>query len=176
MTVVAESVALRTVVLEWARVGGVRLVDPQHVSLAPVSIELRDLPEGEALKVLLRTLPGYLLQKRSVGSEGSSLFEKLAVMAPAAASMEKSVISTGSLTLRTGVIEQPSAEAPDDPSSPPAGMAPSADGAVLQRSESSGEGVRTAPSGSMAMPGQARPGLLAPGLMPPAKDAKPVRQ
>jgi len=176
MTVVADSVALRTIIQEWARVGGVRLVNPQHVSLAPVSVDLRDLPEGEALEVLLRALPGYLLQERSMESGGSSVFEKLAVMAPPATGTGRPAEGQGTPGLRAAHPGQPADEAPDDPLSPPAGEAPPADGAFIQPQEPPGAGAKTAPPGQMATPAQARPGLPIPGRVVPAKDTRSERQ
>ena len=167
MTVLAESVSLRTIIQEWARVGGVRLVDPQHVTLTPVSVDLRNLPEGAALKVLLRTVPGYLLQQRAVESGGPSAFERLVVMAPARSAGVALTAATGpgGSTALSGGSEFEAPSLADDPSSPQPGAAPSADGAFV---EQQGRPSSAAPR-TVAAPGQARPGLTAPGpVLPPA--------
>jgi hypothetical protein len=176
MTIVADAVALRTVVQEWARVGGVRLVNPQHVSLAPVSILLQNVPEGEALKILLRSLPGYVLQKRSIESGGPSVFQQLAVMAPAVGSAQTPTLSMGGLAAQAEAVDQEPAEAPYDPSSPPAGMAPAAEGAFAQPQGPSATGARTPPPPvPSAIPGQARPGLPAPLRGVPGRNTRPER-
>ena len=176
MTVVADSVALRTIIQEWARVGGVRLVNPQHVSPAPVSIDLRNLPEGEALEVLLRALPGYLLQQRSIASSGSSVFEKLAVMAPPATGTGRLAEGQATPGLRASLPGLPADATPDDPLSPPAGEAPPADGAFVQPQGPPAAGAGTAPLGHVATPAQARPGLPVPGRVLPVKDTSSERQ
>ena len=177
MTVLADSVSLRTIIQEWARVGGVRLVDPQHVSLTPVSVDLRNLPEGAALKVLLRTVPGYLLQQRSVESGGPSAFEKLVVMAPArsAGVALSATTGPGGSTALSGGSEFEAPSLADNPSSPQPGPAPSADGAFVQQPGSSSSAApKSLPPA--ATPGQARPGQTAPGPVLPPRAASSVRQ
>lgn len=176
MTIVADSVALRTIIQEWARVGGVRLVNPQYVSLVPVSVDLRNLPEGEALEVLLRALPGYMLQQRSTESGGASVFEKLAVMAPPAAGTGRPEEWQSTPGLRAAHPGQPAEEAPDDPLSPPAGEAPPADGAFIQPQGPTAAGAGTATPGMVVTPAQARPGLPVPGRVLPVKDTRSERQ
>jgi hypothetical protein len=185
MTIVAQSVSLRTIIQEWARVGGVRLVNPQYVSATPVSVDLRDLPERAALKVLLRSLPGYLLQQRSAESGLASGFEKLVVMAPvstarlalsATTSLEFPDSMAGSSNVRAGRPDQPTADPAEDPSSPPPGMAPSADGAFVQPRAASSTAAPMSQTAPTAIPGQPRPGLPAPGFALPAKDARSERR
>ena len=174
MTIVADSVSLRTIIQEWARAGGVRLVDPQHVSLTPVSVDLRNLPEGAALKVLLRTVPGYLLQQRSVEAGGPSAFEKLVVMAPARSTSVAFTATTGpgGSTALSGGLEVEAPSLADDPSSPQPGPAPSADGAFV---EQQGRPTSAAPR-TLSAPGQARPGQTAPGPVLPPRSPSSVRQ
>jgi hypothetical protein len=174
MTVLADSVSLRTIIQEWARVGGVRLVGPQHVTPTPVSVDLRNLPEGAALKVLLRSVPGYLLQQRAVESGGPSEFERLVVMAPARSAGVALTAATGpgGSTALSGDSEFEAPSLADDPSSPQPGPAPSADGAFV---EQQGRPPSAAPR-TVAAPGPARPGLTAPGPVLPPRAPSSVRQ
>lgn len=162
MTVIAGDVPLRTIIQEWARIGGVTLTNPQQLSLAPVTVELRNVPEAEAIDVLLRSLSGYLLRPRAAESGGSSVFARLAVMGPPKMASARAGETPAGLAVPAGDADEPGAEAPDDPSSPPPGVAPSADGAFVPSRAPSGAPPARMPSGPAAVIGQARPGLPAP--------------
>jgi hypothetical protein len=163
VTIIARSVPLRVIVREWARLGDVRVVNPQHVALSPVTIELRDMPEGAALKVLLAGLPGYLLQRRPLASAGRSAFDRLVVMGPPA-SLASTAPASDLSPARAGGRVTPGAP-PDggagddavDLMSPPPGAAPPADGAADERPSVQ---PRRDPAPRPAAEGQARPGAI----------------
>jgi hypothetical protein len=166
VTIVAKSVPLRSIVQEWARLGDVRLINLRNVPMLPVTVELREMPEAAALKVLLRSLPGYFLQQRGQASAGSSAFDKLVVMEPPSQSSLAHAIPAGLAGDRTAQgtpQDDASGDASVDLMSPPPGIAPPADGAVAQTPASPPRGgPATLPAGL----GQARPG-------PPAAASSP---
>ena len=66
----AQNVPLRTILNEWARVGGTRIVNADRVPAGPVSIEFKDVPERQALDTLLRAASGYMAGPRQPGDAG----------------------------------------------------------------------------------------------------------
>lgn len=68
----AQEASIRTILAEWARVGGTRMVNHDRISSAPVTLELVDVPERQALDVLLRTAAGYVVTARDASSAGAS--------------------------------------------------------------------------------------------------------
>ena len=68
----AQEASIRTILAEWARVGGTRIVNHERISGAPVTLELIDVPERQAIDVLLRTTAGYVVTARDASSAGAS--------------------------------------------------------------------------------------------------------
>jgi hypothetical protein len=85
VTLKAQNVTLRTILTEWARVGGTNIVGADRAGGAPVTIELADVPERQALDVLLRNVSGYMLAMRPTGVQGVSAYNRILIMPPSAA-------------------------------------------------------------------------------------------
>src|SRR5438067_3086463 len=64
VTIVAKDATVRQILAEWARVGRTKIVNGERIPGGPLTLELRDVPEGEALDVLLRSLSGYIAAPR----------------------------------------------------------------------------------------------------------------
>ena len=73
VTLNAENAPIRTILLEWARLGGTRIVNAERVGGAPVTLELTDVPERSALDILLRTAAGYVVTARQEPGGPSTL-------------------------------------------------------------------------------------------------------
>ena len=54
----------QTILEEWARLGGATIVNGERVAGAPVTLELTNVPERQALDVILRSVAGYMLAPR----------------------------------------------------------------------------------------------------------------
>ena len=80
VTVDATSVPVRTILNEWAKKGGTKVVGSERISGAPLTVKLVDVPESKALEVILRSVAGYLAAPRSTGT-GSSMYDRILVMA-----------------------------------------------------------------------------------------------
>src|SRR3954463_3407791 len=65
VTLVAKDATLRQILTEWARVGRLKIVNLERIPGGPLTLELRDVPEGEALDILLRSLSGYIAAPRA---------------------------------------------------------------------------------------------------------------
>lgn len=80
VTVDAVSVPLRTILNEWAKRGGTKVVGSERISGAPLTVKLVDVPEAKALEVILRSVAGYMAAPRSSG-QGASMYDRILVMA-----------------------------------------------------------------------------------------------
>lgn len=77
VTVSAKDATIRQILAEWARVGQTRIVNLERVSGAPVSLELTNVPEAQALDVVLRSVSGYLAAPRSVELPNASRYDRI---------------------------------------------------------------------------------------------------
>ena len=80
VTLVARNAPIRTILAEWARLGGATVVNGERVAGAPVTLELTDVPERQALDVILRGVAGYMLAPRRAGSVGVSSFDRIMIL------------------------------------------------------------------------------------------------
>jgi hypothetical protein len=84
VSVVAREATVRQILTEWARVGQVRIVNVERIPGGPVSLELKDMPEDQALDLLLRSVAGYLAAPRADVVANASRFDRVVVMTSAA--------------------------------------------------------------------------------------------
>ncbi|MGH9254666.1 MAG: hypothetical protein ACRD3C_08860 [Vicinamibacterales bacterium] len=80
VTLRAQNVPIRTILAEWARLGGATVVNGERVAGPPVTLELTDVPERQALDVILRSVAGYMLAPRRAGSVGPSAFDRIMIL------------------------------------------------------------------------------------------------
>jgi hypothetical protein len=81
----AKDATVRQILTEWARVGRTRIVNVERIAGAPITIELTNVPEQEALDLLMRSLSGYLVAPRTPIVSDASQFDRIIVMPAAAA-------------------------------------------------------------------------------------------
>lgn len=81
----AKNVPVRQILSEWARIGGVMIVNGDKIIGPPVTLQLPDVPERQALDILLRGVSGYMLGVRPPGSIGASMFDRILIMATSVA-------------------------------------------------------------------------------------------
>jgi hypothetical protein len=80
VSLVAKDATIRQILTEWARVGQTKIVNAERVPGGPITLELIDVPEAQALDVLLRTLSGYIAAPRPVESADLSKFDRIIIM------------------------------------------------------------------------------------------------
>lgn len=85
VSVTAVNVPLRQVLTEWARVGGVTIVNADKVSGPLVTLTLPDVTERQALDALLRGVSGYMLAARPAGRPGASAYDRILILPTSAA-------------------------------------------------------------------------------------------
>lgn len=81
VTLVADNVPVRTILQEWARQGQSRIVNADKVVGAPVTLRLIDVPEEQALDVVLRSVSGYLAAPRQSPVANASRFDRIMILA-----------------------------------------------------------------------------------------------
>lgn len=81
----AANVPVRTILAEWARLGGTEVVGADKVGGAPVTLQLEDVPEARALEIILRSVAGYMAAPRRAGTSGASAYDRILVMATSSA-------------------------------------------------------------------------------------------
>ncbi len=80
----ATSVPVRTILNEWAELGGTKVVGAERVSGAPLTLKLVDVPEALALDIILRSVAGYMAAPRGAVA-GASMYDRILVMATSSA-------------------------------------------------------------------------------------------
>jgi hypothetical protein len=80
VTVVAKDATLRQILAEWARVGQTKIVNAERIPGGPVTLELVNVPEVQALDTLLRSVAGYLAAPRAELAANLSQFDRVVVM------------------------------------------------------------------------------------------------
>ena len=85
VTLVAKDVTVRQILTEWARIGQTRIINLDRIPGGPVSMELNNVPEAQALDVLLRSVSGYLAAPRPGDAANLSHCDRRVVMPTSAA-------------------------------------------------------------------------------------------
>ena len=85
VSIVAKDATIRQILIEWARVGQTKIVNVERVPGGPVTLELNNVMEIQALDVLLRSLSGYIAARRPVDDAKLSRFDRIIIMPTVAA-------------------------------------------------------------------------------------------
>ena len=80
VTLHAQNVPVRTILAEWARLGGARIVNGDGIAGAPVTLELEGVTERQALDIILRGVSGYMLAAREPGASGASMYDRIMIL------------------------------------------------------------------------------------------------
>ena len=173
VTLHAQNVPARTILAEWARVGGARIVNADRVAGAPLTLDLEGVSERQALDIVLRGVSGYVVAAREPGAPGASLFDRIMILPTSVAprtpvpSPAPAVVQNG----RGGIIRPPILAQPDDQNDDNADATnPGRDGIPLARPVPI---PRPSTAGPIAPPA-APPVAVAPDVEPPAQDAPGV--
>lgn len=80
----AQDVTVRQILSEWERVGKTRIVNGERIAGAPITLKLDQVPEKQALDIILRSIPGYMALPRAARIADGSLYESVLIMATTA--------------------------------------------------------------------------------------------
>ena len=92
----ASSVPVRQILAEWARVGGTKIVGGDKITGGPLTLKLVNLPERQALDVILRSVAGYMAAPRSASAApGASAYDRIVILPTSAAAATASTTGPG---------------------------------------------------------------------------------
>jgi hypothetical protein len=92
VSLVAREATLQQILTEWARVGGTAITNYDRLPARAFTLQLVDVPEREALAVLLEGAGGYVARERLGPIDRVSRFSRLVVMPPSAAALSTSLV------------------------------------------------------------------------------------
>jgi hypothetical protein len=84
VTVEATSATVRSILNEWAKNGGTKVIGADKVSGAPVTLKLVNVPEAQALETILRSVAGYMAAPSKIAT-GPSIYDRILIMATTSA-------------------------------------------------------------------------------------------
>ncbi len=111
VTLVAQNAPVRTILAEWARLGGTRIVNAERIGGSPVTLELTNVPERQALDTLLRAAVGYVITPPAGTAAGASSIGGVVILATSSAPRVQPPVSFGGAT----VVQQRPITLFDDP-------------------------------------------------------------
>lgn len=80
VSIVAADATLRQILTEWARVGQTKIVNVERIPGGPMTLELTNMPEQQALDLLLRSVSGFMVAVRPTAVGNLSQFDRIMVM------------------------------------------------------------------------------------------------
>jgi hypothetical protein len=80
VSIEATDAPLAQILNEWTRAGGPRFVNAANLSATPTTIQLANVPEKEALAILLRPASGFLAVARTGAAANLSLYDRVLIM------------------------------------------------------------------------------------------------
>lgn len=84
VSLTAHDATVKQILTEWARVGQSTIVNIERLTGAPLTLQMTDVPEQQALQILLRSISGYLAAPRAAQVANASRFDRIIVMPTAA--------------------------------------------------------------------------------------------
>jgi hypothetical protein len=85
VTLDAANVTARQILAEWARVGGTKVVGADTITGSPVTLKFVDMPERQALDIILSNVAGFIAAPRAAhATTGASSYDRILVMATSA--------------------------------------------------------------------------------------------
>lgn len=86
VTLEASAVPARQILAEWARIGGTRIVGADKVTGAPLTLKLVNMPERQALDIILRNVAGFMAAPRQASATpGASTYDRIMILATSSA-------------------------------------------------------------------------------------------
>ena len=192
---VTENAPVSAILAEWAKRGRTTIVNGERIPGAPTTLQLVDVPEREALEIVLRGASGYMVAERETAVAGTSAFDRIYVLptsrvttgtsalpspaAQAAQAVQSAIIDDdddGPPPFVTGPAQRPSPQLPPGVRLPPTQGDPSRlppnNGAIIERGVNDDE-PRPAPTPTN--PFGVAPGSSTPGVITPAPQRPPGR-
>ena len=157
-TIIAKDVPVRQILAEWAKVGDTKIMHGEKVPGGPVTLELIDVPEKDALDVLLRTAAGYIAAPRPANLAGASQYDRVIVLATSRAPAATTSLTPPPFGNRAGVQVPPQPQLPPDDDGDPGEQGPTAPPIMgpngpMQAFPGAPAGAAVGPNGQIVGPG-----------------------
>ena len=179
VTLVATNATVRQILMEWARVGQTKIVNVERIPGGPQTLQLTNVPEQEALDLLLRSVTGYMAAQRPVSTANLSRYDRILVL-PTLATARVPVAAAPTPVFPQMPQPRPAAD-PDDgpsivpprgpvfpvPASPQQGNVPVEVGDEEAPNPPPAPAVN-APFGAVSVPGTSAVGTPRPGMVVPS--------
>jgi hypothetical protein len=82
VTLDAVNVPARQILAEWARIGGTKVVGAEKITGTPLTLKFVDMPERQALDIILRNVAGFMAAPRQASAApGASAYDRILIMA-----------------------------------------------------------------------------------------------
>ena len=181
VTLKAANATVREILAEWAKVGQARIINGERIAGGPVTLELTDVTEGEALDVLLRSVAGYMAALRPTAVANASQFDRILILPTS--TPPRAVASAPAPTFTQPQFNPPPPS--DDDDNPrnvvgPNGRAPIFNAfpqpAFPQPAQPGGQPVPPAPVRGAGAPATATPGQMPIGVSVPGMIVQPTPQ
>ena len=182
----AQNVPVSQILSEWARRGRTTIINGERVPGPPVTIELQDVSEEQALEIVLRGVSGYLVAARENTVAGASSFDRIYILPTSARPTNASAAPLPPQPQAVQLQDDSDDDAPPvgarNPNGAPAARLPRdgpQPGVVAPRPPVPDDDDRNEPESRPAptptnpfgvAPGTARPGVITPG---PAGNNRP---
>jgi hypothetical protein len=82
VTLNAAGATVHEILVEWARIGQTKIVNAERIAGGPMTLQLTNVPEEQALDVILRSVSGYVAAPRPIVNGGASRFDRILIMPP----------------------------------------------------------------------------------------------
>lgn len=92
----ATAVPIRQILAEWARVGGTKIVGADKITGAPLTVHIVNMPERQALDIILRNVAGFIAAPRlASAAPGVSAYDRILIMATSSAPAPSATAGNG---------------------------------------------------------------------------------
>ena len=80
VSITATNATVREILAEWAKVGQARITNGERITGGPITLELTDVTERQALDVLLRSVAGYMAAPRPAPAPNASQYDRILIL------------------------------------------------------------------------------------------------
>lgn len=84
VTLICSNTPARQVLAEWARLGQTKVVGAEKLTGPPLTLRLENVPEQQALEIVLRAASGYIAADRPALVASASRYDRILIMPPSA--------------------------------------------------------------------------------------------
>jgi hypothetical protein len=188
VSILAKDATVRQILTEWARVGHTKIVNVERIPGGPISIELNNVKEAQALEILLRAVSGYIAAPRPVNAAAVNLstFDRIIVMPTVASARPATTGAPPAVFQPTPQFNQPQRvdDDTDDEQPAPSVPMPPNRGPVFNTfpqqpqpvNPQTGQPANAAPQETPTYPSQPTApfgGVAVPGMVAPAPPQQP---